>query len=284
MKTLAKRVLMRTVVSSPVAARVFPFKQPPVLLLSYPRSGSSWVGSILGRSPDLAYLREPINQPFIGRTNHRTVWDPNADPQARALYKDLAARAFAGMPDTEDPNVVRNLRDFLFLHQRRRRRLLVKEVNPLAIELFLRDRDLQVIPLLRHPGAVAESYVRMGWHSGGLSEFGRLYGARMARVLDAVGSPATPPILYEDLAAEPHDRFLALFERMGVRPPEDYTPLIRRLCQAEEDPNSPYDIRRTSALEIDKWRDGLSAEAIQELRAGYFDSPLQQYRAPEDWP
>ena len=63
----------------------------------------------------------------------------------------------------------------------------MKEVNPLAIDFFLRTWDLQVIPLLRHPGAVAESYVRMGWHSGDLTEFGRLYGERMARVVEAGG-------------------------------------------------------------------------------------------------
>ena len=284
MKTVAGRALMRTLGSSPLAARLFPFKQPPVLLLSYPRSGSSWVGSILGRSPDLAYLREPINQPFIMRTSHRTVWDPDADPGDRDLYQDLAKKAFAGVPPMEDPHVVLDPRDFLLLHRRRGRRLLVKEVNPLAIEFFLRTWDLQVIPLLRHPGAVAESYVRMGWHSGDLTEFGRLYGERMARVVEAVRPTGASPILYEDLAADPHDGFLALFDRMGVRAPEDYTRLIQRLCQAEGDPSSPYDIRRTSALEIHKWRDGLGVEAVQALRAGYFDSPLQHYRRPEDWP
>ena len=33
---------------------LFPFRNPPLMLLSYPRSGSSWIGEILSRSPSTA--------------------------------------------------------------------------------------------------------------------------------------------------------------------------------------------------------------------------------------
>ena len=40
-------------------ARALSPAEPPVLVVSLPRSGSSWVGEVLGAAPDAMYLREP---------------------------------------------------------------------------------------------------------------------------------------------------------------------------------------------------------------------------------
>ena len=42
-------------------ARLLRPQMPSVLILSFPRSGSSWVGKTLGRASNALYMREPIN-------------------------------------------------------------------------------------------------------------------------------------------------------------------------------------------------------------------------------
>ena len=74
-----------TLSRSRLLGRLFPFRKPAILLLSYPRSGSSWAGKVLGLSPDVAYLREPINQ---GYQNHFTDGRPEesvVDPLESSL-------------------------------------------------------------------------------------------------------------------------------------------------------------------------------------------------------
>ena len=42
--------------------RILRTRQPAVMLLSLPRSGSSWAGEALGCATDALYLREPVTQ------------------------------------------------------------------------------------------------------------------------------------------------------------------------------------------------------------------------------
>jgi hypothetical protein len=54
--------------------------QPSILVLSLPRSGSSWVGETLGVADDAMYLREPMNKFFIaymGDKGEERVFDIN---------------------------------------------------------------------------------------------------------------------------------------------------------------------------------------------------------------
>src|SRR5205085_5348017 len=78
---------------------------PSVLILSMPRSGSSWLGDTMGRASDALYLREPINQVSIshGKTDALIPVDAAAPP---ADFQESADQAFAGLPKFS-PNVVR---------------------------------------------------------------------------------------------------------------------------------------------------------------------------------
>src|SRR4051812_45313414 len=70
---------------------------PPVLVLSMPRSGSSWVGSVLGAAADAAYLREPLTEIHARRRGGASFFevDPAAPPDG---YRRAGAVAFAGVP------------------------------------------------------------------------------------------------------------------------------------------------------------------------------------------
>jgi hypothetical protein len=282
MRQLMRRALLEAGVFNPLVAKLFPFRGPPILLLSYPRSGSSWVGKVLSHSPDIAYLREPMNQGCIREIPGWTSRDPDRNPDIREVYRQLSDRAFVGVPPRGIPDSIHGPEKFL-PPRRGRCRLLIKEINPMAVEFFVRHWSPTVVPLLRHPGAVAESYRRLGWGADDLAAFGLSYGARMARVVEAGASGGTAPVVYEELAASPYDGYLELFARLEVRPPPDYDEVIERLCHADRDPRSPYDVRRTSSQEITKWRDGLSPDEIRDLKAGFLESPLEFYRGEEHW-
>ena len=51
--------LMRVPLLSRLIAAVIKPRDPPILLVSLPRGGSSWIGGILGSAKESLYLREP---------------------------------------------------------------------------------------------------------------------------------------------------------------------------------------------------------------------------------
>jgi hypothetical protein len=111
-------------------ARLLPFQPPTVLVLSFPRSGSSWVGGTLGRAANAAYLREPINQVLKKAQPKRVTVFPVEAEAPDPAYPQPALGAFAGLP-TFAPHVVRWPAQWRLL-DRPRRRLVIKEVNPMA--------------------------------------------------------------------------------------------------------------------------------------------------------
>lgn len=207
----------------------------PILALGLPRTGSSWVGATLADAPGVAYLREPITQAAIAR--HPAVrspfdvhWAAEVDP----FHRRVAEAAFAGRPSFPGHVVPRPEQWRLG----RRRRLVVKEVLPGAVDWLVARFDPVLVPLVRHPIAVARSWVRHGWLRGGghgidatelaalgldddpLTRLGVLQ-ARAERRLVAAAGPV-PPIRHEDLAADPVAGFERLFDQLGL----DFTPEV----------------------------------------------------------
>ena len=267
----------RALLTSRLVARVFPFRPPPILLLSYPRSGSSWVGTMLSRSPDVAYLREPVTQPYLGGAKRETVVDPDSDAVVRRRYVRFADRAFAGVLPWRLEDVVEDVGAFA-LRERARRTLVVKEVNPLAARFYVRRYRPKVILLLRHPAAVAESYQRMGWLEGAFEELGTLYGASMHGALDACASTAPVVVRFEDLALEPRAEFTALFATLGLCLPAAFEDVVVELCESAGRERGAYDVRRSSRDEIAKWRENLGRAEIDAVMRGYSRTPLRYYR------
>ena len=62
--------------------------KPPILVLSLPRSGSSWVGETMGISKNAMYLREPINQSYLlERISDETVFEFDLERPPTAYLK-----------------------------------------------------------------------------------------------------------------------------------------------------------------------------------------------------
>jgi len=190
------RVYSNVVLRNKFLSKRIPFKQPPILVLSYPRSGSSWVGEILQKSKNAAYLREPVTTRYLASGGTLTMIDLN-DKVALSLYQKSSDESFMGIP-SKMPGVVIDYKDFV-LFKRKRRRIVIKEVNPRAAKFYCERYKPKVILILRHPAALALSFQKMGWleakdtqmETGNLDsdkweKFGFAYGYIMKEALDVL--------------------------------------------------------------------------------------------------
>lgn len=106
-----------------VVTRLFPFRKPTILLLSYPRSGSSWAGVILSHSNNLTYMFEPVTRPYQKYQSGYAMADLK-DPEIYRKYLKYSREAFQGMPPKQ-LDKSENLRQFS-IFGRKQRQLFVK--------------------------------------------------------------------------------------------------------------------------------------------------------------
>jgi len=275
-------------VSTYLARQLKP-QEPPTLVLSMPRSGSSWVGETLGHAPNALYLREPISQRHLSHCR-RTGREPtvvfDVDPAtASPVYAQAAQVAFLGLP-LFPPYVVKNPRQW-GLGSRASRRLVIKEVNPRACAWLVGLYQPRVIFLVRHPAAVALSYARMGWTSRPIHrEFGEHLGSAQRQALDSLASyPDRRFLTYEALCADPVGHFRQLFEFADLAWDSEVEAFIQRRTRGggEAILENPYSTARDSQNMIRSWVGHPQDEELAEIRAGYADYDLPWYRSEDDW-
>lgn len=255
-------------VSKAIAQRLMP-QHPPVLVLSLPRSGSSWVGETLGRATNALYLREPVTQG--DKAFWRTVFSPE-EPDVAESYQRLADKAFLAWPDSP-----RNIVIFppqWALIWRRPRRLVIKEVNPLACEWYIRRYQPRVLLLVRHPVGVALSWHKKGWLSAEPEVWagnGKTQGRALRFALDALeGYDAHIRVVYEQVCADPLGEFEHMFAFAGL----SWNSLIRAFIRW-----STGDSKKM----IDAWRGKISPEAMEAMRSSYRQFDLPWYQKDEEW-
>jgi hypothetical protein len=294
---------------SSALARALPTRSPPLLIVSLPRSGSSWVGKTLGRASDALYLREPISQSHLALNKRRGVVfniDPSSLPPG---YAASARAAFDGVP-AFPANVVTFPGQWR-LSARRRSRLVIKEVNPLALEWLIREYRPRIIYLIRHPAAVAASFARLGWlaeerHPDMEARFSAqrlgLTGADLGRV---AGSPWAEHgalqalvmeralrtladhddhlvVRYEEICAEPVALFRRLFDFAGLRWDSGMEEkIVAETELAEHNRYETYSTHRSSRTLIDSWRTEVAPDALAELKRAFLSFAPAHYR--EEW-
>lgn len=268
------------IIQSEIIAHFLSFKPPTFLLLSNPRSGSSWIGKILSYSPDIAYLREPVTQTLLQKLKYERVIINPSDKSIKKEYTRLSDRAFAGAPPLY--HVMGNVTDF-YPFARGRKHLLIKEVNPLASGFFSKRYNLKMIILLRHPAGIADSYIRMGWLKDNFEDFGYRYGMNMLNALRKNQNQTCKVINYEAMAENPFKKFLDLYDFMELEVPANYGNIIEKYCMKKNGEWKPYQSKRSSAKEIYKWKQNLDKNVIEEIKKGYLRSGLNYYNTQDDW-
>jgi len=138
----------------------------PIFIFSTRRSGSTLLMRVLHSQPGVDYISEPLNlwrlHPHFWRLPHPPsgYFISLTDAEEERLYGYLRDLLSGKLRFRHRGNLLDPGRTFLV------RRFVVKNINatPL-IDWFAEKFDADIIYLLRHPGAVAESLLRKGWNS-----------------------------------------------------------------------------------------------------------------------
>lgn len=289
----------------------------PILVTGSIRSGTTWAGRVLGTAPGVAVIHEPFNKDhpvgvFAHRWSHQYAYVTDGGHETieieRALVDtlDFRYRPLLHLGQVETPlrtvGVVRDLPRFWYRRCLSRPRPLMKDPIALLSAEWLCERfDMDVMIMVRHPGAFAWSYRRIAEpnrfadlaHQEALMEgplapyFDEVErGARTVdpieqaailwRILYAIvirfqdRHPDWEIVRHEDLSVDPQRAYLDLFERFGL----SFTEKTRRFIDRTTSHLNPVDapegrlhhIRRNSRDNVRVWQRRLSREEIAQVR------------------
>lgn len=233
---------------------------PRVLVVGLPRSGTTWVGEVLGRTAGARYLHEPDNHlvrpeawwakrrlgpyPELGRgddgggsdagRDYERLWDKafTGGPHPAPLYGCLRILQRAGAP-----RVSGRLASRLGAHPAAGP-LVVKSVHSARALEWIADRfDPAVVVVERHPFGVISSWRKLGWDD--FLDTDRAALRYSATVLGVDPPPRGAPWLeraawhyglldsYLERARRRHPGWLVVRHEMLCAGPE---PAFRRLC------------------------------------------------------
>lgn len=233
-----------------------------ILLTSLPRSGSSWVGWVLGQADGVEYEREPITQGLLAAGVDPFSLESGASPAFTSLVEKLSVRDG---------------------------RLVIKEVSPLLARSIGVALNAQVVLLERHPAAVCRSHVQLGWVwdpdmvvskrfpdspardvlagiEGTSPSFWTWHGAYQAAVAVTARTmlgDSLVTVRYESLVKRTKRGFRELgaaldLEWTGGTPKPDGKPS-----------SSPFSLVRQDRSARRSWSDGVEATQIVECRSGW---------------
>ena len=273
-------------------------RRPPVLVVSMPRSGSSWVGDVLGNSPQAMYLREPLTQSFLdaqGRAGLSFRWfDESNIPDS---YQ-TAVRSIDSAVPAFNSKIVRDI-DQWRLPTRRSRRVVIKEVNPFALPWLIKELGPTVVYLLRHPAAVAASFEKLGWGAAlehrlpkhlvppvggsGWVDSVNLQAIALQTCLAALADHSDHQVvLYEDLCVDPVEEFRDLYQFVELT----WTPAsemhVTRRSSAGEINDAPYTVSQPSGMMPYAWRDLVPVDEIGPMKAAWLSHGFPYYEG-EAW-
>ena len=150
---------------------------PSILVTGAHRSGTTWVGRMLGLDPQVAYVSEPLNvlhRPGVLRAKvtrwYQYVCEENEGGFLPAYLELLDFRYHLW----DEIRSIRSLKDFLRMSRdfaifynglMRGQRLLLKDPFAVfSIFWFAGRLNFKVVVTVRHPAAFASSLRRLGWN------------------------------------------------------------------------------------------------------------------------
>ena len=153
----------------------------PILVTGSIRSGTTWVGMMLSKSPTVGYIHEPFNrwenQRRLGAYSAPVphwflyVTKDNESAYHGPMKETLAFRynLFEGLKRSRSrKDIMRLIRDYKTFRSYRFHNVRPLVKDPFALfsaEWFAETFDTAVIVLIRHPAAIASSIKRLKWGS-----------------------------------------------------------------------------------------------------------------------
>lgn len=286
-------------------------ERQPILIVSLPRSGSSWIGDILSSASNVRYLREPITQSRLNFGNYQATLI-GVDPQNPSKdYETFANMAFRGYPTFRGEIVSGYRRDWF--SQKEENRVIIKEVNILALEFFIKKYNPYVVFVVRHPAAVALSFSRLGWFKENSffcfcdrltvqqtnlvqqqlkrqispnrwEQYGALQGASLNIALTALVKHCNYKIVfYEDLCLDPISGFQHIFSHTGLQWNKEVKENIDYKSFSSPQYKDPYSTVRYSSKMVRSWRQEITPEILDAIKTGFFSFPVPFYTSDREW-
>jgi len=277
---------IRTVAKGFAASR-----KPPIFVVGLPRSGTTWVASVLNTARSVKYFHEPLNctnVPGAAKFCMRYLTPDHNDLEFVQRSRD----AFAGR--ATEASVRGMLRGVYRRYPRLPGRIIVKGVcSCMAVESIFESVSPRTVIVIRHPCAVAASWHRLRYDldrhiatllnqpyllgsllkpfqnilaraEGFWQKMGALWGAAYYVLLQQCGNhPEWIVVQHEQLCRDAEDHFRRLFDALDLA----WTRTTDRLLEVSTKTGStqPYLIHRVSEQEPDKWRSELSDEQAEQV-------------------
>lgn len=278
-----------------ITARIRRPSEKPIVLLAHDRSGSSWLGEVLGTAPNIIYYHEPLH-PRMGFNGDWKYWrNCVCDEESKAFFHALFAPIFSGevARNGSARQSVKDLSKRLF----RNYRVLVKEVGSvLAGEFFDSQYDCEIVLLIRHPVAITLSALKQQGQADNATKWQNMLLAqpklvstyptleylkrdfrddqlKMLAVVSAVYSILYRQfqnnrdwllIRYEDFCIAPHHQFKKLFNSLNLSFSDRVEKKITETTSATE--SGIYSTKRISHRMAYKWKDEVSIELLNEMK------------------
>ncbi len=303
----------------------------PILVTGSHRSGTGWIGRMIAacRRPPVAYLWEPFSLlhrpgtfavrfpywfPYVSTANEEPYLGPMRDLLSYRYRISAELTAVRSLKDA-----ARMPRDWLTFARYRRIRARPLLKDPIAVFSagWLADRfSMDVVVLIRHPAAFADSLVRRGWRhpfdhflrqpllvSEVLSPFEeqiRKFATAEQPLLDqacllwnlvhhaiAQYRASRPGWLFlrlEDVAQDPEVAFARIYGHLHL----SFDDAVRRTIREHSAPSNPVEtadpsvVRRNSRAAAVAWRSRLDASEVERIRT--LTHPLASaFYSDEDW-
>lgn len=272
-------------------------KERPIFIFSTRRSGSTLLMRLLHSQPGVDYLDEPLNlwrlHPHFYRLPHPSFgyFISLSNAQEEKLYRYLQDLLSGKVRFRHRGNLLDPGRTFFV------RRFVIKNINatPL-IDWFAEKFEADIVYLVRHPGAVAESLVRKGWKSAAQAYLSnKVYRKqylnseqlRLAQAVLEQGSPFQQCVLewcldnlhplsvwrerpwltlsYEELILRPREMTKLLCERLRLPKPERMLNVLRLPSRT-----ASIDSRRVVQTEgperlVARWRERVDKAEIERM-------------------
>ena len=276
----------------------------PIYIVGIPRTGTTWIASILNTASGIKYFHEPFNCEFLPSeyTPYMTAFLRAEDeaPEFSRYCRD----AFAGKSQG------RFVRAFLAQPYRKLSwwpgRVLIKDVHAfLALEWIDCHISPNIVIVIRHPCAVAESWFRLGWKTDkflgyimsqpklievylkpfeyilrNVQDFwqgiGALWGASYYVMLKQQQMhPEWLVVQHEALCQDPIGQYQKLFAQLNI----NWTTNSETQLMISTHKNSlkPFAPNRISAQEPDKWKERLEVWQIERIRQFVEPFDLTEY-------
>jgi hypothetical protein len=263
----------------------------PILVAGLARSGTTWVATVLSRTPRVRYLHEPFNATNVAGAaslSYRYLPGDAAD----AEFDAHCPKAFSGR--VEGPYLLGNRvwpRNKL---SRWPGRTLVKDVDVcLALERVQVLRAPRIVIVVRHPCAVAASWSRLGFPVDGILDriraqprlmqerlgafehlfaerrgfwqgMGLLWGVCHRIMVEQLRrNPDWKLVRHEDFCLAPEERFRELYHALGLRWTSATDEFLRE--SGTLDSGKPYVPHRVTERESEKWRSELTEEQASDV-------------------